>query len=70
MTPLNDHLKGIGSGGNRQGVGFGATPPKTDIYQDVNGFVRIPNSGVVIKGLPEVLVGTTVIVEPDRGKTT
>lgn len=66
MSNFSEKLKHIG--GLSPGAAV-ASPPKTLVYVDAVGLVRVANSGVVIAGYPEQLVGTTLITEPDRGKT-
>lgn len=67
MSNLTQHLKNFG--GDFSLPSATTSPAKTIVYKDVNGQVRIPNSGVIIAGQPEALVGLTFTTENDRGKT-
>lgn len=67
MSGLTDHMSGTGKS---TPVPITSTsPPKTTMYKDVNGLVRVSGSGVVIAGQPEAISGITFVTEPDRGKT-
>ena len=66
MTAYSDKLKQVG-GLDRAAAT--TSPPKNALYKDVNGTIRVPNSGLCFIGYPEAFSGATIITENDRCKT-
>lgn len=67
MTAFTDKLRQ--TGGLVGSAGSTTSPPKNALYKDVNGEVRVANSGVKFIGYPEAFSGATIITENDKGKT-